>query len=88
MNYQRIYLLSLLGVGLIFVVVSVSALRGGSSLLMVLFAVAGIGMVLSSAYDLTFADNPAGPTSPNWQFFSAVGGFILSLTGLTISLLL
>ena len=87
MNYQQVYLLSILGIGLVFAAPSVPALLGSPSLPVILFAVAGVGMVLSSAYALVFEDDPAGPTGPDWRFFGVVGGFIFSLTGMAISIL-
>lgn len=81
MNYQRIYHLSLLGIGLVFAGVSVPDLLGTPSLPVILLSIGGVGMILSSAYSLLFIDDPAGPTEPDWRLFSVVGGFILSLAG-------
>jgi hypothetical protein len=87
MNYQRLYLLSIMGIGLIFAAPSVPALLTDPSLPVVLLAIGGVGTVLSSAYGLVFVDNPAGPTDPDWRFFGAVGGFVLSAAGVAISVL-
>lgn len=87
MNYQRIYLLSALGIGIIFTATSVPELLETPSLTIILLSIGGVGMVLSSVYSLVFVDDPTGPTSPNWLFFSAVGGFILALVGIAISIL-
>jgi len=87
MDYRRIYLLALLGIGLIFSLPSVPMLLTNPSLPVVLLAVGGVGMVLSSAYSLALVDEPAGPTEPDWRFFGVVGGFILSAIGVGISVL-
>lgn len=87
MNYQRIYYLSLLGLGLIFAIPSIPKLLGSPSLPVILRSIGGAGMALSSAYILVFSDEPAGPTSPNWRFFGVVGGFALCLAGIVISIL-
>ena len=65
MKNRRAHLLSILGIGFVFAGISVPALFGRPSLPQILFAVAGVGMVLSSVYELLFTDEPAGPASPN-----------------------
>lgn len=87
MNYQRIYHLSLLGIGLIFAIPSIPRLLGNPSLPVILLSIGGAGIVLSSAYILIFSDDSAGPTSPNWRFLGVVGGFALSLAGVVVSIL-
>jgi len=87
MNYRRIYFLALLGIGLMFTIPSVPTLLTAPSLPVVLLAVGGVGMVLSSAYSLAVIDEPAGPTESDWRFFSAVAGFVLSVIGLSILML-
>ena len=87
MNYQRLYLLSITSIGLISAAPSVPALLTDPSLPVILLAIGGVGTVLSSAYSLVFVDNPAEPTDPDWRFFGAVGGFVLSAAGVAISAL-
>ena len=87
MNYQRIYYLSVLGLGLIFTIPSIPKLLGSPSLPVILRSIGGAGMALSSAYILVFSDESTGPTSPNWRFFGVVGGFALCLAGIAISIL-
>ena len=86
MNYQRIYLLALLGIGLIFAVSSVPELVREPSIVLIMLAVSGVGIVVTSAYSLALKDNPAVPTRPNWRFFIVVGGFVIALVGIAISL--
>ena len=87
MNYQRVYLLAMLGIGLVLALPSVPKLLATPSLSTVFVVVGGVGLGIASTYALTLEENPVGPTGPDWQFFAAIGGFVLAVVGTLIPIL-
>lgn len=85
MNYQNIYLLSIIGTGLVFSILSLPILVSDPSLSSIFGAIGGVGMVIAGGYDLFLADTPSAPTEPNGLVIFAVLGFVLSVAGVTIT---
>lgn len=86
MNYRAIYLLSIMGIGLLFAVRTVPQVLTGPSIPTVVLAISGIGMVVTAGYELTISEDPHGPTQLNIQFVLVVGGFLLAAGGALLSL--
>lgn len=86
MNYQKIYLLSLVGIGLVFSIQSLPTLATEPSLPVILTSIGGVGMMIAGGYDLFLSDDSSAPTEPNGQFLLVVLGFVLSTAGVVITL--
>lgn len=85
MNYQKIYLLSFIGFGLVLGVPSLPPLFTEPSLSSVLRALGGVMVVTSGGYELFRSDEPNAPIEPNRWFLLVVLGFVLSVAGVVLT---
>lgn len=82
MDYARIYWLCSLGIGLLLSIPYIPELLAGNlDVVGIVLLIGGVGMTVSSLYELARPTAANGPTEPTPSFWVVVIGFVLVFSG-------